>query len=140
MCGRRRTREGRAGPGGLWRGGGREPASSPPARPGPGGPRTGSGRQNTSAPSLCPLARSLIQVHLQALRLASGVKVAPLPGGAGVSCNRQAFPTWPPTGSIRFTSDLVENSRDQTACQAYTIRKPQSGPYNLSLELSSVFI
>lgn len=83
---------------------------------------------------------SVLDLHLQALRLASGVKVAPLPGGAGVSCNRQAFPTWPPTGSIRFTSDLVENSRDQTACQAYTIRKPQSGPYNLSLELSSVFI
>lgn len=126
---------GRAGGGGAGDGS-RHPAhlhARDQAAPGPG--RVG----RTPPPPAFALC-SVLDLHLQALRLASGVKVAPLPGGAGVSCNRQAFPTWPPTGSIRFTSDLVENSRDQTACQAYTLRKPQSGPYNLSLELSSVFI
>lgn len=136
MCGRRRTRERRKG--GRWRGGGRAARSSPPALPDQASPGAGRGGRTPPPPALALC--SVLDLHLQAVCLDSGARVHPLPGGAGVSCNRQAFPTWSPNGSIRFTSDLVENSRDQTACQAYTFRKPQSGPYNLSLTLSSVFI
>lgn len=124
------------GDGGRGAGGAIQPTCTPATRR----PGSGSDRENTSAPPPALALCSVLDLHLQALRLDSGARVHPLPGGAGMSCNRQAFPTWPPTGSIKFTSDFMENSRDQTACQAYTFRKPQSGPYNLSLTLNSVFI
>ena len=65
--------------------------------------------------------------------------MAPLPGGAGVGVKRQVFTMWPPARSMSITSDLVENALGQTPRQANAFGKPLLGPYNLRLELRSVF-